>query len=159
MHRMLRLVASATIAMAVASGTARAQGYGASSGSLYTGGGTTYVPYGASMGGFLPYTSGPGGGLGVQSRMTPAPSRSPILGGSMGGGMGTALGRPRSSIAPLRPISATSMGGGGLIRRASPTTPAMGGGMSGGVRPAVGSYPFRQPPSLVVPNSGPATSM
>ena len=32
----------------------------------YFGGSSTYVPFGGAMGGFVPYSSGPGGGLGVQ---------------------------------------------------------------------------------------------
>jgi hypothetical protein len=45
--------------------------------------------------------------------------------------------------------------GGGLIKR-----PASRGAMGGMARPPVGSYPFRQPPSLLGPASaGPAMSM
>jgi len=35
----------------------------------YFGGSSTYVPFGGAMGGFVPYSSGPGGGLGVQPGM------------------------------------------------------------------------------------------
>ena len=77
------------------------------------------------------------------------------------GGMGLmgprpSLGLIRGQIAPLSPIGSRGMGAGGgmgsmggLIRR----TPS-GGPMGGMARPPVGSYPFRQPPSLL----GPATA-
>ena len=77
------------------------------------------------------------------------------------GGMGLmgprpSLGLIRGQISPLSPIGARGMGAGGgmgsmggLIRR----TPS-GGPMGGMSRPPVGSYPFRQPPSLL----GPATA-
>lgn len=149
----------ASCALGVSGGRAHAQNYGPPSGSLYTGGGSSYLPYGANMSGFIPYTPGPGGGLGAQPRMSPVSSaRPPIVGAGMGGGMGVQLGQPRSAIAPLRPISAMGMGGGGLIRRAPAAAPAMGGGMGGTSRPPVGGYPFRQPPSLVSPST-PAMSM
>jgi hypothetical protein len=85
-------------------------------------------------------------------------------------GMGSMLGsRPslgliRGQIAPLVPIGLGAMGSragggmgsmGGLIRR----TPS-GGPMGGRARPPVGSYPFRQPPSLLGPASAaPSMSM
>ena len=77
------------------------------------------------------------------------------------GGMGLmgprpSLGLIRGQLTPLSPISSRGMGAGegmgsmgGLIRR----TPS-GGPMGGMARPPVGSYPFRQPPSLL----GPATA-
>jgi hypothetical protein len=141
----------------LAPGEARAQGYGPSSGSLDSGGGTSYLPYGGG-GGFLPYSPGPGGGLGVQPRMAPAATRAPMQGAGMSGVPGAELGRPRSRLAPLRPLSVmdAGMGGGPLLRR----PPAGAGGMGRGMaRPPVGYYPFRQPPSLVGPSGGPSMSM
>jgi hypothetical protein len=120
----------------------------------YSGGSSAYLPFGG--GGFVPYSSGPGGGLGVMPRMTQ--SRMPGPGTPMNGmaGLGgSSLGRPRSAIVPLAPIvrggagMAGSMGGSPLILRSSVL-----GGMGGMTRPPVGNYPFRQPPSLI----GPATA-
>jgi hypothetical protein len=132
-------------------------------GSTLSGVSAAYVPFG-SMGGFVPYTPGPGGGLGVQSGMRSSVAPMPSSGmGSLG--MRPTLGLGRSQITPLAPISTRAMGGmgtgggmgstGGLIRRA----PA-GGSMGGMARPPVGGYPFRQPPSLLGPaSSAPAMSM
>jgi hypothetical protein len=151
-------------------GSARAQfsgfsGSGVGSGSMpsynfsgvgsYFSGTSAYVPF-SSMGGFVPYSPGPGGGVGVQPGMR-SPGMQPMQPSGMGL-MGTrpTLGLIRSQIMPLAPISSRGMGAGagmgsmgGLIRR-SPS----GGSMGGMARPPVGSYPFRQPPSLL----GPATS-
>lgn len=160
--RAIGLGALVAITLAVSGGPAWAQDYGVSSGSLYTGGGTSYIPYGANMSGFVPYTPGPGGGLGVQARMPQVVTRPPAFGLGMQGGMGGQLGQVRTSLVPLRPLSTSGMGmgGGGLIRRApAGGAPAMGGGMGGAGRPPVGNYPFRQPPSLVSPTSGPSMSM
>jgi hypothetical protein len=138
-------------------------GYNFSGVGSYFSGATTNVPFGG-MGGFIPYSPGPGGGLGVQPSM-----RSPVgqmQAGSMGStGMSPRLGAVRSQITPLAPITARGMGGmgagagmgsmGGLLLR-SPS----GGSMGGMPRPPVGSYPFRQPPSLLGPaTSAPAMSM
>jgi len=113
-----------------------------------------YLPYG-SMGGFVPYSPGPGQGLGVMTRPG-------LAGGSMRQpnmemlGQRSSLGQIRGALTPMAPIGITGRGGmgqggmsGGLIRR----WPS-GGPMGGMVRPPVGSYPFRIPPSLI----GPATS-
>jgi hypothetical protein len=114
-------------------------------------GGAGYLPYG-SMGGFVPYSPGPGQGLGVMPGGTRAMSR------MTQGGM-RMLGQPGGVLTPPAPIGLPGMGTqpvgrmgsmGGLIRRPPP-----GGGMGGMARPPVGSYPFRQPPSLI----GPATTM
>ncbi|MFO0890948.1 MAG: hypothetical protein U0790_17620 [Isosphaeraceae bacterium] len=124
----------------------------------YLSGTTTYVPFGG-MGNFIPYSPGPGGGLGVQPgmRVSGGQMQTASMGGSMG--MSPSLGVVRSQITPLAPISSGGMSGmrggsgigsmGGLIRRGPG-----GGAMGGMTRPPVGSYPFRQPPSLL----GPATS-
>jgi hypothetical protein len=142
---------------------ARAQGfasrsladYGVSPSLSYSSGGTSYLPFGG--GGFVPYSGGPGGGLGVQPRMAGPSLRSPLATAAMGGmagSMGPSLGQVRSSITPLSPIRVMSggrgggMAGGAMIQRAS-----NGGGMGGMSRPPVGSYPFRQPPSLTGPAS------
>jgi hypothetical protein len=124
----------------------------------YFSGSPSYIPFGSTIGGFVPYSPGPGGGLGVQPGMRGT-------GGQMqASGMGLMLGtRPsigiiRGALTPLTPISLGTMGSraagsmgsmGGLIRR----TPSSGS-MGGMGRPPVGSYPFRQPPSLL----GPATA-
>jgi hypothetical protein len=74
-------------------------------------------------------------------------------------GQGQTLGQPGVSLTTPAPIGVQGMSTqtvgrmgsmGGLIRRPPP-----GGGMGGMARPPVGSYPFRQPPSLI----GPATTM
>jgi hypothetical protein len=123
----------------------------------YFSGTSAYVPF-STMGGFVPYSPGPGGGLGVQPGMRSSGAQMQT------GGMGLMGPRPRlglirGQITPIAPITSTGMGGmgpragmgsmGGLIRR----TPA-GGSMGGMARPPVGGYPFRQPPSLL----GPATA-
>ena len=81
--------------------------------------------------------------------------------------MAPALGVVRSRLTPIAPLGASggTMGrsgglglmgaGSGMIQRA-PAVPGMGGGMT---RPPVGNYPFRLPPSLVGPTSGPSMSM
>jgi hypothetical protein len=140
------LVAAFVIASAPAS---RAQGPGA-------GGGTVYVPYGGNMSGFIPYSPGPSGGLGVQPGM--GSMATPAARSVMPGAMAPSLGAVRSRLTPLAPLTSpdATMGrsgglglmgpGGSMVRR----VPAAGG-MGGMARPAVGSYPFRQPPSLVSP--------
>jgi hypothetical protein len=116
-------------------------------GSLYTGGGTSYLPYGPGLGGFVPYNPGQGG-LGVQPGMGLPRSRRDDR-TLMPRGMGTALGSPRTQLAPLTPIgTSNAMMGRGMIRRAPSA------GMGGMARPPVGFYPFRQPPSLVTPSRG-----
>ena len=123
----------------------------------YFGGSSAYIPFGGTTGGFVPYSPGPGGGLGVQPGMRTSGAQ--MQTGGMGL-MGTrpSLGLIRSQVTPLAPISSRGIGGmggggmgsmGGLIRR----TP-FGGSMGGMARPPVGTYPFRQPPSLL----GPATT-
>jgi hypothetical protein len=115
-----------------------------------------YVPYG-SMGGFVPYTPGPGGGVGVQPGMRSLGMQQVRPGGMDLMGTRSRLGLIRGQIMPLAPISPGGMGAGagggmgsmgGLIRR----TP--GGSTGSMARPPVGNYPFRQPPSLI----GPATT-
>jgi hypothetical protein len=118
----------------------------------YFSGSSAYVPFSA-MGGFVPYSPGPGGGVGVQPGMR-SPGSLMQTGAMSPMGMSPSLGAVRSQITPLTPISSRGMGTGmgsmgGLIRRMP-----VGGSMGGMARPPVGSYPFRQPPSLL----GPATS-
>ncbi len=131
--------------------------YNFSGAGSYFGGSSTYVPFGGAMGGFLPYSPGLAGGLGVQPGMRDSGMQMPPGGMSMFGARPT-LGLIRSVTTPLAPIGLGTMGirqrggmgsMGGLIRR----TPS-GGSMGGVARPPVGNYPFRQPPSLL----GPATS-
>jgi hypothetical protein len=167
-HLFIAFVISALVAGL--SSSARAQGYGRGAASgygvspsvPYSGGSAAYLPYGTNGGGFIPYTAGPGGGLGVQGPIMPA--RAPATSDGMGGMAGFSrptLGRPRAAIAPLSPISraGASMGGGmgagPMIQRGSAI-----GGMNRMARPPVGGYPFRQPPSLLVPAaSAPSMSM
>jgi hypothetical protein len=129
----------------------------------YFRGSPTYVPFSSSMGGFLPYTPGPRGGLGVQSGMRNPGA--PMQSGGMGMlGLRPSLDPIRGELTPLAPIHLDSLGfksGGGmgsmrgLIRRA----PSYGS-MGGMTRPPVGNYPFRQPPSLLGPASAaPSMSM
>ncbi len=164
--------------MALGTGPAEAQyssssGTGMSSGTMpsynfsgagsYFRGSSSYVPFGGAMGGFLPFSPGPGGGLGVQPGMRDSGMQRPTGGMSMQGARPT-LGLIPSATTPLTPIGVGGMGSrsfgrtesmGGLIRR----SPA-GGSMGGMARPPVGSYPFRQPPSLLGPaSSAPAMSM
>jgi hypothetical protein len=109
------------------------------------------------MGGFIPYVAGSGGGLGVQPAMRSAGTQVQSAGmGTLGSSSGLVL--TRGEIRPLTPISQSTMlspGGGGMnsiggLFRRVPS----GGGMPRLNRPPVGSYPFRQPPSLL----GPATA-
>jgi hypothetical protein len=129
----------------------------------YFSGSPAYIPFGGAMGGFVPYRSGPGGGLGVLPGMRGAGRSMPS--GAMGmPGSRPSLGLIRGEITPLAPIGLGIIGSragggmgsmGGLIRR-SPTR----GAMDGMPRPPVGSYPFRQPPSLLGPApAAPAMSM
>ncbi|QEH38088.1 hypothetical protein OJF2_66860 [Aquisphaera giovannonii] len=133
-------------------------------GAYLSGSSPTYVPFGGGMGGFVPYTPGPGGGLGVASPMRDPAARRPS-GGMAGMGARPPFGIPSGSLTPLSPITTGGMGGmgrrpsaggmGGLAPRVGAGRPM--GGMS---RPPVGGYPFRQPPSLIGPSSaGPAMSM
>jgi hypothetical protein len=131
-----------------------AQGYDPRPKPLDYGGSASYLPYGGA--GFIPYSAGPGGGLGVQARrietttQTARGIRMPDVG---------LQGRGRDLIAPLapiRPFGGTNAMGGRLKvpRRSSPTS------MRPTARPPVGGYPFRQPPSLIGPSSiGSAMSM
>jgi hypothetical protein len=139
----------------------RAPSNGFSAAGSYLSSGSTYLPFGGGLGGFVPYSAGPGGGLGVMQGMSE--SAAPTGSGSMFMlGARPALGQLRGSLTPLAPIGLDVMGsrasssmGGGLIRR--PTSRGVMGGMA---RPPVGNYPFRQPPSLLAPTSArPSMSM
>jgi hypothetical protein len=120
----------------------------------------SYLPFGG-MGGFIPYSPGPGLGLGVMSRNGVAAMNLPgeLMPVTE---MRLRLGQVRSNITPLVPIGIMSSGGmgragmsAGLIRKASSSRL-----MDGMVRPPVGSYPFRVPPSLIGPTTlAPAMSM
>ena len=132
-----------------------------SSAGSYFGGNSTYVPFSSSMGGFIPYSSGPGGGLGVQPGIrNPGPPMPTggmrMLGSTPNLGL---IGGTTTPLAPLGIMSGAGMGrsgtSGALIRR----TPS-GGSMDSMRRAPVGSYPFRIPPSLLGPGSVlPAMSM
>lgn len=134
-------------------------GYGPGMGNLAPGAGAAYLPSG---GGFVPYTPGPRGGLGVQSRMsdlTPATaSRSMTMPGMPAlSGFGAASDR----LSPLTPITGLSGRGGGMrSSRLLNPSPMGSGGRPMPSRPPVGSYPFQIPPSLSGPASQrPAMSM
>jgi hypothetical protein len=144
--------------------SAAASSNGFSGAGSYFSGGSTYLPFGGGVGGFVPYSAGPGGGLGVMKGMreSVAPTRS---GSMLMLGTRPALGQISDRLTPLAPIgpgvvsspAGGSMGSmrGGLIKR-----PAPRGAMGGMARPPVGSYPFRQPPSLLgTASAGPAMSM
>ena len=127
----------------------------------YFGGSSTYVPFSGAMGGFIPYSSGPGGGLGVQPGMR-GPGLQMQTGGMRMLGSTPSLGLIGSTTTPLAPLGIVNPGGmgragmsGALIRR----TPS-GGRMDPMRRAPVGSYPFRIPPSLLGPGTpSPAMSM
>jgi hypothetical protein len=123
-------------------------------------GSSTYLPFGGNMSGFVPYSSGPSGGLGVQSPMANSAMQTPS-GGMMMPSARPGLGSIRSRIAPLTPIGSMGSPRGGqmgipgtMIQR-----PPAGAGMGGRMRPPVGGYPFQQPPLLIGPGSAPAMSM
>ena len=118
----------------------------------FSSGESTFLPVAPSIGGYIPYTPGPNGGLGVQGRMTNDMSRPGTGAGimPMSGSPPSALRASRSGITPLAPIRASSAGmgmgpGGGLIPRLTP--------MPQRPRPPVGFYPFRQPGSLSTPGA------
>jgi hypothetical protein len=145
-------------------GSAGVASKGSSAAGSYFGGGSTYLPFGGGLGGFIPYSAGTGGGLGVMQGMSETITPMGSAGMTLLGTRPT-LGRLGGSLSPLEPIglgtmgspagSPMGLGGGGLIKR-----PASRGTMGGMARPPVGSYPFRQPPSLLGPSSaGPAMSM
>jgi hypothetical protein len=176
MHKGFRILLGSIASLALVGGSsARAQGYGSmargtssetmpsynfSGAGMVTGGSSTYLPFGGTMSGFVPYSPGPGGGLGVQSPMANSAMQTPP-GGMMMPGARPGLGGIRSRITPLSPIGSMGSARGGamgnlgtMIQRA----PA-GGGMGGMTRPPVGGYPFRQPPTVNGPPSAPAMSM
>jgi len=122
-----------------------------------TGVGPNYLPSG---GGFLPYTPGPGGGLGVQSRMSD-PSPGPTS-GSMAMPGAPALGGSSGPLSPLAPITGFGgmKGGSGMGSSRLLNRPAGPGMRPMQPRPPVGYYPFQIPPSLRGPGAqGPAMSM
>jgi hypothetical protein len=137
--------------------------YSFSGAGSYFGGSSSYVPFGGTISGFIPYSPVPGGGLGVQPGMRDSGMRMPP-GGMRMFGTRPSLGLIRSATTPPAPIGLGTMGTraggvmdamGGLIRRApSP------GSMGGMLRPPVGAYPFRVPPSLFGPTTAaPAMAM
>jgi hypothetical protein len=122
--------------------------------------GSTFLPSGA-FGGFIPYTPGPGQGLGVMSQTRMTSRTAPRE------GMGMLAERPgfgqvRANLLPLAPIgimTRTGMGQGGMSGSLIRRLPARGA-MGGMGRPPVGRYPFRFPPSLNgTSSSAPAMSM
>lgn len=157
----LLLAASAPLPAGAQDYGRRPSPFGVSPAVPYSGGTASYLPFGTNAGGFIPYSPGPGGGLGVvQPGRMAGPSAGPA--GAMAGmpGLGTtALGRGRGALAPLAPIRALGPGGGMAGGSMIPRS-ASAGRMNRMARPPVGSYPFRQPPSLIAPASNsPAMSM
>ena len=125
---------------------------------LYSGGGTVYVPYSGTGAGFMPYTPGPGGGLGVQSVPVRPMARSAggvserAMGRTGDASMNSGLGGLRLTLTPLTPIRSGGGGmgmGGSLLRRE-----ASRGAMAESLRPPVGGYPFRLPGSSASPGGG-----
>ncbi len=125
-------VASVIFVMAIVVGSTVARGQGLEGGYLPSGGGA-----------FVPFRSGPGGGLGVMPSGPRAMSPSSPVMSTMPGA--TSLGAP-VGLGSLRPLGVSGMtpvgmGGGPLINRPGATMQPM-------PRPPVGSYPFRIPPNL-----------
>jgi hypothetical protein len=141
-------------------GTAFQSGSSFSTGSGFAGESSSYLPFG-NAGGFIPYTPGLGGGLGVQSRMGDAAQNMPS-GGMRVLGQRPKIGLIRGAIEPLAPIGtlgSSRMGQGGMSGGLIQRNPS-GDAMRRMGRPPVGSYPFRVPPSLLGPSSSaPAMSM
>ncbi len=121
-------------------------------------GNPAYLPAGGS--GFLPYTPGPGGGLGVMPPSAPLPARMSARPTTLGGGMSAGVtAGPRTLLPGYRGslgLTASRGLGGGAMRRST-------SGMTGRAmprRPPVGSYPFRQPAPLTpLAPAGPNMSM
>jgi hypothetical protein len=154
------LLGSIALLALVGGGSARAQGYSFSGAGTVGGGSSAYLPFGGTMSGFIPYSPGPGGGLGVQPPMANSAMQMPPGGMTMPGTR-PSLGSIRSRLTPLTPIGSLDASRGGRMGMTGPIirgAPA-GGGMGGMVRPPVGGYPFRQPPALIGPGSAPAMSM
>lgn len=155
-HRLIRALVFPGALLVTAACSARAQDSG----------GASYIPYGANMSGFIPYSSGPSGGLGVQPGMGSMRMRSEAR-SVMPGGMAPSIGAVRAQLTPLAPVTTAAgamgrSGGLGLMGAGSSMVrrPAAAGGMGGMNRQPVGNYPFRQPPSLVNPvASSPGMSM
>jgi hypothetical protein len=122
-------------------------------------GSSSYLPL-PGWGGFVPYTPGPGRGLGLMAGVRNPALNVPATGMSMSGGP-SSLGRVPASLTPPGPISIGSGRGMGQAGMATGLTRSMrGAGSMPMARPPVGSYPFRIPPSLFGPaTAGPAMSM
>lgn len=125
-------------------------------------GGTTYLPAGPIGGGFIPYTPGPSGGLGIAGR--PRASSPSAMGTSGMSAMSsratpTLSPRGRAALSPLAPLGRLGIGIGarGGMRGPAMSTPSM----SRKVRPPVGFYPFQLPtaPGGASGASAPAMSM
>src|SRR5262245_32946732 len=99
LHRIVAIVVLATGLVLAPGARVEAQGYGGGPAAYFTGGGTGYVPYGASMGGFLPYNPAQGG-LGIQPGMRPM-GPPPAERSVMTGGMAPALGSVPTRLSPL----------------------------------------------------------
>lgn len=148
-----RVVRNALLAgcgfLAFEAGSARAQSIGVAPGP--GSGSSVFVPYAGGFGGFVPYQSGPSGGLGVMGRTGPLRAGTGRMGLGMTAGRGSAggFGMGRSTLSPLRPLGSVSGAGMGMSGLSAPRLPA--GGMGGPERPPVGYYPFRVPPPLFGP--------
>lgn len=120
---------------------ARAQGPG-------LGGSPTYLPTGGA--GFLPYTPGPGGGLGVMPPSGPATNRMTARPSALSEGMAEGLqAGPRALLPSYRGTLGRGIPrgmGGGSLGLGRPRSGMTGRSMPG--RAPVGSYPFRLPTPL-----------
>ena len=115
------------------------------------------IPYAGTFGGFMPARMEGSGGLRFQPRggATLGSGRTLFRMSAMSGEMGSSMGSSVRSFTTLGSGGALGLGGG------------MGGGggmpMSGaagrGVMPPSFGYPFRQPPSLLLPSSSMNMSM
>ena len=118
----------------------------------YFGGSSTYVPFGGAMGGFVPYSSGLGGGLGVMPGMRDSGVQMPPGGLRMLGST-SSLGVIRSTTMPLSPLGLMNTGGRGRPVMSGDTDPthAIRRDDGGKGTPAGGELPVPEPAQLARP--------
>jgi hypothetical protein len=133
-------------------------GYGSASGvaGAGMGGGPMVIPYGGMTEGFMPGRMGGGSSLSFRARpaSTMIPTRASSSFSSFPGGMFSAAGGMGRGTGSRSSIS-NSMNSRGIGLGGSSFRLGSGGGGMGVMPPSIG-YPFRQPPSLLSPSSGPA---
>ena len=131
-------------------------GYGAASsmaGPSLGRSGAMVIPYGGMTEGFMPSRMGGGSSLSFRPRAmgTMGGPRSSSIFADFSGGMSRSDRSARTSMPG--PMSPRGLGpSAGRLIRSNP----LGGGGGMGVMPPTIGYPFRQPPSLIGPSSGPA---